>query len=270
MSEMQFQRIGRRGFLFPFKDPYLTNVYVVIGVERVYILDTSLGSDPMYIVKKKLEDEGYGGKPIVVFNSHGDYDHYWGNHIFSDALSIGHLYTRSRILEEGEKTLTKYREHQRGDVEITAPELVFFKRLEFPDDGITFFHTPGHTIDSSSCFDETDRVLFVGDNVESPLPYVYNTNIEQYVETLKSYSDIDWKVMIASHDPPLHDKDLLQKNIEYLTNLKNWEIEISKLTEDELHQHAHNIKFLKENLMASQLTKEATQHFDEMKKVKHH
>ncbi|MFW9794687.1 MAG: MBL fold metallo-hydrolase, partial [Candidatus Thorarchaeota archaeon] len=150
------------------------------------------------------------------------------------------------------------------------PSLVFSERISFPEDCLTFYHTPGHTTDSASCFDEVDKVLFVGDNVETPLPYVYNTNIAQFSETLKSYLDIDWNVMVASHAPPLYDRDLLERNIEYLSNLQNWRIDLSKLTEDELHLHSHNIRYLEENYRKAELTSKMKKHFEEVKKVKHH
>ncbi|MHA2067689.1 MAG: MBL fold metallo-hydrolase [Candidatus Thorarchaeota archaeon] len=255
--------------LFSFKDPYLSNVYVVIGNERIFVLDTSLGSDPMLLVKQQLKDEGYGNRPVVEFNSHGDYDHHWGNAVFEDSMLIGHLYTRARILEEGEEALRKYKGHMRGDVTIRAPSTVFMKRLEFPEEGLSFFHTPGHTIDSASCYDEIDKILFVGDNVESPIPYIYDTNLSQYTKTFESYREFDWEVMIASHDPPLHDDSLLEKNIEYVSSLQKWSIDLSELTEEELHVHVHNIKFLKENIDKTNLSSAAKLHIAEMKKLKH-
>ena len=268
MSSMKAEKIGSRGFLFPFKDPFLTNVYVIIGAERVYVLDTFLGPESMEIVKQTIEDEGHGGRPLVVFNSHGDYDHYWGNAAFDSALIIGHEECRERIIAESETALIENQEQKKGEVIIKAPFVVFSERLSFPDDGFTFFHTPGHTTDSASCFDEEDKVLFVGDNVETPLPYVYNTDISQFHKTLKSCLEMDWDVMIASHAPPLYDRVLFERNIEYLEGLKNWSIELSTLTEDELHLHSHNLRFLEENLSKKSLTSKAKIHFEEMRKEK--
>ena len=57
---MQVLKIGTRGLLFPFDNPYLTNVYVVIGKERLFILDTFLGLESMDFVKQTISDEGYG------------------------------------------------------------------------------------------------------------------------------------------------------------------------------------------------------------------
>ena len=267
---MKAQRIGSRGLLFSFKDPFLTNVYVIMGTERVYVLDTFLGTESMEIVKQTIEDEGFKNQPLVVFNSHGDYDHYWGNAAFDQGFIIGHEHCRARILTEGEASLIEYKDHKRGEVIIKAPSTVFSDKLSFPDDGLTFFHSPGHTSDSTSCFDEEDKVLFVGDNVETPLPHVYNTDVSQFCKTLKSYLEIDWDVMIASHAPPLYDKTLLKRNIEYLESLHDWSADITTLTEDELHLHQHNINFLEENIDKTELSSAAKRHIAEMKKLKHH
>ncbi len=265
---MKAQRIGSRGLIFSFKDPFLTNVYVILGTERVYVLDTFLGSESMEIVKQTLEEEGYGSRPVVVFNSHGDYDHYWGNAAFDTALIIGHEECRDRIIAESETALIENQEHKKGEVIIKTPSGVFSDRLSFPDDRLTFFHTPGHTTDSTTCFDEVDKVLFVGDNVETPLPYVYNTDVSQFCTTLRSYLEIDWDVMIASHAPPLYDKTLLKRNIEYLENLQDWSTDITSLTEGELHLHQHNIDFLEENIDKTELSSAAKRHIEEIKKMK--
>ncbi len=266
---MQVERIGTRGLLFSFKDPFLTNVYVILSAVHVFVLDTFLGPESMEHVKKAIEDEGCGDRPIVVFNSHGDYDHYWGNAAFDSALIISTEECRKRIIAESETALIENKEQKKGHVIIKTPTEVFYDRLNFPDDELTFYYTPGHTSDSASCYDEIDKVLFVGDNVETPFPYVYNTDVSQFYKTLKSYLEIDWEVMIASHAPPLHDSNLLERNIEYLKSLQDWNLDLSTLSEDELHLHTHNISYLEENLQDTELSPSARRHISELKRMKH-
>ncbi|MFW9806905.1 MAG: MBL fold metallo-hydrolase [Candidatus Thorarchaeota archaeon] len=268
---MKVETIGNRGLLFPFKDPFLTNVYVILGNERVYVLDTFLGIDSMVFVKREIREQGYDDLPVVVFNSHGDYDHYWGNAAFEDALIIGHELCRERILKEHEEAFQANEEQKKGDVILKPPSLVFTQRLSFPGDEITFYHTPGHTTDSATCWDNVDKVLFVGDNVETPLPYVYNTDLGGFHSTLESFYRIfDWKVMIGSHAPALYNRNLLDRNIKYLESLKDWNIDLSSLTKDELHLHIHNIKYLAENIDNISLREKAELHLEEMKKFTQH
>ena len=262
---MSSRRISARGVLVWFDDPYRTNVYIILGDEHVFVLDTFLGNDSMKIVHRLIEDEGCKGMPVVVFNSHADYDHYWGNGAFKDAIIIGHEHCRERILSEGETSLVKYADHQRGEIELVPPNRTFREALRFEGEAVKFFHTPGHTLDSSSCFDERDGVLFVGDNVESPIPYLNHANFDQYIRSLESYLEIDWNYIIAGHDPLLKTPDLVQENIEYLQMFKDWKLDLISFSAAKLHRHIdHNLKTLREELLKSEHKQAALKHFEEL------
>jgi cyclase len=247
---MLSHKIGTRGILVSFDDPYYTNIYIIIGCEHVFVLDTFLGNDPMSLVKKIIVDENSAHLPIIIFNSHADYDHYWGNGAFENATIVGHDLCRKRILSEGKTALMEYASHKRGDVQIRPPAQTFRETLNFKDDRLFFFYTPGHTTDSSSCYDEVDKLLFVGDNIESPIPYMNQPNFDEYIHTLERYNDFQWKFLIAGHDPPLETKDLLNRNINYLDSFRKWSINLGALTKAELHRHiGHNLVTLREQLM---------------------
>jgi len=252
--------------LFSYEDPYHTNVYIIFGDEHVFVLDTFLGNDSMKIVRQFIENEGCKGTPIVVFNSHADYDHYWGNGAFSDATIVGHEHCKERVLAEGEASLVKYADHQRGEIELIPPNRTFQEALRFEGEDVRFFHTPGHSLDSSSCFDERDRVLFVGDNVESPIPYLNHVNFDQYIRSLELYLELDWKYIIAGHDPLLEKSDLVKENIEYLRQFRDWSLDIDSFSVSKLHRHVeHNLKTIKEELMNSEHKQAAMRHFEDLK-----
>ncbi|MHA1577992.1 MAG: MBL fold metallo-hydrolase, partial [Candidatus Thorarchaeota archaeon] len=154
---------------------------------------------------------------------------------------------------------------QRGKIDLIPPNRTFQDTLRFEDDGVKFFHTPGHTLDSASCYDMVDKVLFVGDNVESPLPYLNHVNFDQYIRTLKSYLEFDWKLMIAGHDKPLKNSDLVKKNIDYLCNFRDWSIDLDTMSTQELHRHVeHNLKTIKDDLMKSAHKREVMKHLKEL------
>ncbi len=267
LSSMKFEKIGNRGLLFSFEDPYLTNVHVILGNDHVFVLDTFLGNDSMKIVLSKIAEEGYAGKPIVVFNSHADYDHFWGNGAFKDAMIIGHEHCKKRILAEGEASLVKYADHQRGEIELIPPNRTFQETLRFEKDGVEFLHTPGHTLDSASCYDMVDKVLFVGDNVESPFPYLNHVNFDQYIRTLKSYLKLDWKYIVAGHDPLMEKSDLVKQNIDYLQKFRDWSLDIDLMSTQELHRHVdHNLSAIKEELMKSDQKESLLKHLKELEK----
>ncbi|HTY08687.1 MAG TPA: MBL fold metallo-hydrolase, partial [Candidatus Edwardsbacteria bacterium] len=69
--------------------------------------------------------------------------------------------------------------------------------------------------DSISVYDREDNVLFVGDNVEKPLPYLYSRDLEQYQRTLDSYLKFKAKRIIAGHCATVTRKTIRQ-DLEYL------------------------------------------------------
>ena len=77
-------------------------------------------------------------------------------------MILGHELCRLRIEKESEEALARNQENKQGTVEIVPPNTVFSERILFADDDVEFYHTPGHTLDSASCFDHLDRVLFCG------------------------------------------------------------------------------------------------------------
>ena len=262
---MRTTRIGTRGVAVSYDDPYYTNVYVIFGNDHVFVLDTFLGNESMNIVHQLIDDEGCSKMPVVVFNSHADYDHYWGNGAFKDAQIIGHEDCKARILSEGKSSLVKYVDHQRGEIELVPPTHTFREALRFESDEVRFFHTPGHTLDSSSCIDEQDRVLFVGDNVESPIPYLNHINFDQYILSLELYLNLDWKYLVAGHDPLLEKPDLVKRNIDYLQRFRDWSLNIDSFSVAELHRHVeHNLKTIKDELMDSEHKQALKKHLEEL------
>lgn len=262
---MSSTRIGTRGMLVSFDDPYHTNIYIIFGDKQVFVLDTFLGNDSMKTVQQLIVDEGYVDKHIVVFNSHADYDHYWGNGAFKDATIIGHKHCKERVMSEGKASLVKYADHQRGAIELIPPNRTFQHTLNFEGEGVRFFHSPGHSLDSSSCFDERDGVLFVGDNVESPLPYLNHVNFDQYIRSLESYLEFDWKYVIAGHDHLLKEPDLINRNIDYLRKFSEWSLDLDSFSVTELHRHVeHNLETIKDELMKSEHKQDMMKHLEDL------
>jgi cyclase len=264
---MKIQRVETRGSLLTFDDPYLTNVYIIFGDEHTFVLDTFLGPDSMKYVIQEIKERDMEKLPIVVFNSHADYDHYWGNCAFVNADIVAQELCKKRIISESEEALIEHAKEKKGEVLIVPPNITFRETLRFENDELIFLYTPGHTIDSSSCYDKKDRVLFVGDNVESPLPYLNYPNFDQYIQTLESYLEYDSNLIISGHDPPMKNTDLIKRNVDYLHNFKEWKLDLRSMEPSELHRHIqHNLETIKIELMKSKHKQEALKHFEEAKK----
>jgi glyoxylase-like metal-dependent hydrolase (beta-lactamase superfamily II) len=247
--------------------PYHTNVYAIIAPKRVFIVDTFLGPEPMEEVKSQLTKEGVTGRPFVIFNTHADYDHYWGNQIFEGSIIVAHDQTFKRIRTQGEEGLHQYAAQAMGSVRLTPPNLVFRKKIAFMEEGVEFFYTPGHTGDSSSCYDSLDRILLPGDNLEAPYPYVNLLNLKEYTQSLEEYKRLEAKVIIPGHDPPQHDGALLDENLAYIRDVASGHIDLDVMDPQRLRAHYPNTIRLAELYFDKADTKKARSYYEEALKV---
>ena len=216
---MKVQKVGNRGYLFTFleMDNYPTNVYLIQGKKRFFLCDTFLGPSYMKEIALFTKKE-IGKKPFVIFNSHFHWDHIWGNSFFEDSMIVSHLLTREKILKVGKKEVTKHQKYWEKKAILKPPDCTFQEKLLFPEDSVEFFYSPGHTLDSSSCLDAEDGVLFVGDNLENPIPYLESSYLEEYDNTLRKYKLVHWEAIITGHGA-VTGQNLLNKNHRYIQDI---------------------------------------------------
>jgi len=245
---MKVQKVGSRGYVFTFEDPYKLNIYVINGEEHIFICDTGFGSDSVNAILDYLRTLDIHSKPFIVFNSHADYDHVWGNHVFKESEIIAHELSPEIFQKEGEEILEKYGEHKRGEVVLTPPNRLFKEKIVFKVEGVEFYHSPGHTLVSSSCFDHKEKILFVGDNIESPFPYINFLNLENYCDSLREYLTRNAKIIISGHDEVMFDESLIQKNLQYLETIQSKKIDRKNFTKQHRGIHFQNISRLAELL----------------------
>ncbi len=230
-----------RGLVFEFLEPYRTNVMVVLTERHILLCDTFCGPDPVRQLLTLIEEVGVHGRRVVVFNSHHHYDHVWGNCAFVRPAAVCHALCLEYMRATWAQDIRTYAHHMMGHVEFRAPAVVFGDSLHLRRLDVWLWHTPGHTLDSSSCYDPVGRVLFVGDNVESPIPYLTALNTQEYLHTLQTYLDLEWDAMVASHDVPMEDDQLLQRNMEYLTRFAHWDGSLFSGAEETIARHIVNL-----------------------------
>ena len=258
---MKIEQVEKRGVVFTFEEPITANVYVIIGNEFVFILDTFCGPASMERVKQFLKEDGQDDKRVVVFNSHADWDHIWGNCTFKSSIIIAHEKGRERIRKEGEETLARLAHYKTGEVVLVPANLSFEKRIVFEGEGVEFYYTPGHTMDSASCYDSKDKILFVGDNIETPIPYVNNLEFETYVATLDEYLKRDSTAIITGHDAVQRNDKLIRENREYLAHFSKWDVDMEKMDEQSRWQHLTNLSTIAEMVASSVARKTALEHY---------
>ena len=245
---MKITKVGKRGVLFTFnelnKPPFncVTTVYVIVGNKNYIVCDTYLGDYYMQQIKKYLH-KNYGAKNYIAFNSHSHWDHIWGNKTFENNKIIAHSLCKENIIIEGEESLINHQDFIKEEVEIVLPNVIFNDSYSIPEEQVTFFYSPGHSNDSSSCFDKINDTLFVGDNIDDPFPsFMYWNNLSKYIETLQNYLSYNAQYIVQSHGP-VTSNEVLKSGIEYLIKLKNNE-EMSFKDPVQQHKHLNNLKSL--------------------------
>lgn len=176
-------------------------------------------------------------------------------------MILGHRECKTRVVAEWADEMKKNQESQRGTVILTPPTTVFDTNYVFEDDGVEFFHSPGHTIDSASCYDHREIILFVGDNVESNAPYVNSLIFDTYILTLEGYLNCDWTHLIPSHDPVQTDDALVRSNLEYLKLMKEWKVDLDDLTQKGLDVHLYTMSKLVGKIIVVCVQKKAESHY---------
>ena len=208
-------KVGSRGVVFTFEDDIA--VYLIQSDTYWFLCDTHLGPQSMETIKEYIAEQA-NDKAVIVFNSHSDWDHIWGNCAFPGALIIGHEACRKRMREIGEFELESLKEQHRGKIKLVPPNITFSDRVLFADEEIEFLYTPGHTVDSAVCFDRKDSVLYVGDLVEQPIPYLDYQDLATYIDTLECIKSFPAKIKLSAHSG-IVDNELIKRNIAYITNI---------------------------------------------------
>lgn len=216
---MQITPIGSRGYLFSYPELEITNVYLILAEQNTFLCDTFLGPAAMVPIKQFLERKART-QPIIIFNSHKDWDHVWGNCAFADSMILASQQCRDNLEKNFEEEWRAFGTQALGDVQLVLPNLAFTGRVSFHQDQVLFFSSPGHTNGSTSCWDLRDKVLFVGDNVEHPLPYLYAADLKSYAATLESYLDLPLAQIITGHGAlERMTRTLVRRNLDYINAL---------------------------------------------------
>lgn len=248
---MKIIKVANRGLLFTFnelnKPPYncITNVYVIVGKNNFIICDTYLGKFYMKDIKQYLVNN-YGNKNYIVFNSHSHWDHVWGNISFKNSKIIAHNLCKENMVNESDEDIKNNIAFAKEEVKIILPNTLFSNSYELREEGLIFFYSPGHSNDSSSCYDIRDNVLFVADNIDDPFPsFICWDNLNEYLTTLENYLTYNAQFIVQSHGPVTNNK-VIKSCIDYLKKLI-YNKKMSFSSANQQQKHLYNLQALKKS-----------------------
>jgi glyoxylase-like metal-dependent hydrolase (beta-lactamase superfamily II) len=162
------------------------------------------------------------GRPLLLANSHADWDHWWGNAAFPDVPVFAHQLTLRRQLKEGKRSLAgKQREDpvMFRDVMLRPATVAFEGTLEVDLGGmhVQLIPLPGHTRDHIVAFIPERRLLFAADAAEDPIPLVTDGPVKGWPEALTAWAERA-TIVVPAHGP-VSGPELLRRNSRYLQGL---------------------------------------------------
>ncbi len=167
--------------------------YLIVGDERGVLFDTGMGMADI-----RAEVERLTALPVIVVNSHSDYDHVGDNYRFDEVWVFDDDYEVTRI-ERGFGR-ARCERYMRSDWYLELPpgfdpttyevrpskvtrRLRHLEAIELGGRTLTVQHTPGHTPGSICLHDSRDALLFTGDTFYPGL--MEASDLAAYLQSLK-------------------------------------------------------------------------------------
>lgn len=199
---------------------------VFVRTERFDVLVDTLGTPQL--CRQALDLVGAGqSRPLIVINSHLDWDHFWGNAaIAGRAPIIAHDTAIRRFRDPA--TRRTLDEKAAGDplfadVELIAPTIGFDgdMLLDGGDLTLRLIHTPGHTPDHIVVFIPEIRTCLAVDAVEDPIPEVWSSNpqdLRLLRASLETIRQLDCEFVVLAHGQTASPQTVIS-NIAYFDRL---------------------------------------------------
>jgi glyoxylase-like metal-dependent hydrolase (beta-lactamase superfamily II) len=211
----------------------LVDTFIVVTQCYVVIIDTLVNRVTaealLAIARPHL-----AGRQLLLVNTHADWDHAWGNHVFAGPTAtypapiIASRKCAERLCSEparqklaAKRVLTPGRH---DDVVLTPPTLLFDERLVIGGGDLTLelFATPGHTTDHIAIFIPEISTLLPGDAAELPFPFVESAAAMPAMRaSLAQMVALQPKTVLYCHAPFTSGPALLQQNIAYFDKIES-------------------------------------------------
>lgn len=211
----------------------LVDTFIVLTERYAVIVDTMINAATAGVLLE-IAREHQGRRQLLVVNTHADWDHAWGNHVFAgpDAAYQAPIIASRRCAarlrhRDARKELAAKRAAEPGrfdDVLLTPPTILFDDSLAITGGDLTLqlFATPGHQPDHMAIFIPQIATLLAGDAAELPFPFAESAAaMPQISESLARMAALDPGVALYCHAPVTAGPKVLEQNIAYFTTLEH-------------------------------------------------
>ncbi|MBB4234611.1 MBL fold metallo-hydrolase [Rhizobium esperanzae] len=181
---------------------------VFVRTERFNVLIDTLGTPELCRMALDLLEERAEARPLIVVNSHMDWDHFWGNAaIAGRAPIIAHAAALDRLRDASTQQVLTDKASQEPrfrNVELIGPDITFSGSMVLNGGDLTLelIHTPGHTPDHIAVWIPELRICLAVDAVESPIPEVWSRSagdLRLIRSSLTRIRDLDARLVIPAH-----------------------------------------------------------------------
>jgi len=210
----------------------LVDTFIVVSDRYVVLIDTLINRRTAEALLE-IARPYLAGRQLLAVNTHADWDHAWGNHVFAGLSAL--LPTpiiASRLCAErlrSEAAQLKLAEMcasepgRFGDVVLTPPSLLFEQQLVIDGGDLTLqlFATPGHKPDHIAIFIPEIRTLLPGDAAELPFPFVESAaTLPAMRDSLGRMAALNAETALYCHAPVTIGPALLQQNMAYFDTIE--------------------------------------------------
>ncbi|MBY5362309.1 MBL fold metallo-hydrolase [Rhizobium leguminosarum] len=181
---------------------------VFVRTEKFNVLIDTLGTPELCMAALDLLGEQINARPLIVINSHMDWDHFWGNAaIAGRAPIIAHGATLDRLRDPSAREVLRDKGNQDSrfrNVELIGPDITFSGSMTLNGGDLTLelIHTPGHTPDHVAVWIPELRICLAVDAVEYPIPEVWGKNagdLRLIRSSLERIRDLHARLVIPAH-----------------------------------------------------------------------
>ncbi|MBB3916792.1 MBL fold metallo-hydrolase [Rhizobium fabae] len=181
---------------------------VFVRTERFNILIDTLGTPEQCRMALDLLREKAEARPLIVINSHMDWDHFWGNAaIAGRAPIIAHAVALDRLRDPSTQQVLKDKASQEArfsNVELIGPDITFSGSMVLNGGDLTLelIHTSGHTPDHVAVWIPELRICLAVDAVEYPIPEVWSRRADDLRlirSSLARIRDLNARLVIPAH-----------------------------------------------------------------------
>ena len=210
----------------------LVDTFIVVTERYVVLIDTLINRRTAEALLE-IAREHLPGRQLLAVNTHADWDHAWGNHVFAgpSAMLPAPIIASRRCAERlrseaAQRKLAEMRASEPGrfdDVELTPPSVLFEQRLAIDGGDLTLelFATPGHQPDHIAVFIPEIRTLLPGDAAELPFPFVESAAaLPALRDSLARMAVLNAETALYCHAPVTSGPALLQRNMAYFDTIE--------------------------------------------------